>query len=162
MDLESASAVKDFILATVPALQELLAEPTKRKTQQVNASAHLDSPTIMEFAQNALPELFGVQHPANAFMFAVKTQPTQLQLMPVFAVLDSVFLVDHVKYAHRDILSLMDTVLLAQSTPLTILPHKTVHAFLDSSPINGESVLENAVLTKFTILPLKPAHVLMD
>lgn len=136
-------------------------EPTKRKIQQANASAHPDSPTITEYAQNAHQELFGVQHLANASMFAGKTQPTQLQPTPVFAVLDLVFLVGHVKHAHQDILSLMDIVLLAQSTQLTTLPPKIAHVFLDFSPTNGVFVLENVVLTKFITLPLKLAHVLM-
>ncbi len=155
-------AVKDSTLAAEPVLQELLVEQTKRKTQPINASAHLDSLTTMEYAQNVLLEPSGAQPQANASTSAVKIQPTPAQPTPVSAVLDSVFSVDHAKHVHQDISLPMDTVLLAQSTQSSILPPKTVLAFPDSSPINGVSVLENAELTKYTTLPPKPAHALTD
>jgi hypothetical protein len=162
MDLEYAFAVKVSTLAVEPVLQELLVEQTKRKTQPVNASAHLDSPTITESAQNVLLEPSGAQPQANVSMFAVKTQLTPAQLTPACAVLGSAFSVDHAKPAHQDILLPMDTVLLAQSTQSSILPPKTVLAFPDSLPINGVYVLENAELTKSTTLPHKPVHALKD
>jgi hypothetical protein len=68
----------------------------------------------MESAQDVLQEPYGAQLQANASLFAVKTQPTQAQPTHVSAMLDSVFLVVHVKLAHQDISFRMDIALLAQ------------------------------------------------
>lgn len=43
-----------------------------------------------------------------------------------------------------------------------MLPPKTAHVFLDSLPINGVFVLEDAELMKFITLLLKAALALMD
>jgi hypothetical protein len=68
----------------------------------------------MEYVQDALQELFGVQLQADAYLSVAKTQLTLAQPTPVSAMLDSGFLVDRAKHAHQDISSQMDTVLPAQ------------------------------------------------
>ena len=124
--------------------------------------AQLDLLTIMVSAQNALQEPFGAQPQANASSFAVKTQPSQAQPTHVYAMLDSVFLVDHANHAHQDISSLMDIASPAQLTQSSMLPPKLAAAFQDSSPINGVFAPENAEPMRSTMLLLNYAHVLMD
>lgn len=83
---------------------------------------------MMEFAQSALKVLFGAQKQTNAFMFVVKIQSTLNLLLPVSATLDMEYLEAHAKLAQLTTLFLVDTVLLAQSTLITIVLRKVVNA----------------------------------
>lgn len=162
MDLEFAFVVKDSILATAHALQELPVELIKLEIQLENVFVQLDLLTIMESVQDVLQEPSGAQLQANASLSVVKTQLIQAQPTHVSAMLDSVFLVVHAKHAHQDISSQTDIALPAQLTQFSMLLPKLAVAFQDSSPINGVFALENAEQMKSTMLLLKPVHALMD
>lgn len=132
--------------------------PTLKSKTTNNVSAILDSLTTAILAPNALKVLSGVLRPINASLSVVKIQCSLNLQESVFVTLDLVFLEDSAKNAPITISSPMDFALLAQSTQPSTQQPKTVTAYLDSSPTNGEFVLESVVPMKFTILRLKDAH----
>ena len=90
------------------------------------AFAILDSPTMVEFVQNAHQAHSLAPKLINVSMSVVKIQSTLNLLQPVYATLDTVSMEVHAKLALMTISSLMVTVLLAQLIPFTMLLRKVV------------------------------------
>ena len=80
MDWEFVFVVQDFTNQEIPAFLVLLVELMRSQKLTEAAAAKLDTPTMMEFAQNAPRDLSGVQPQTNVSMFADKIQLTLLKL----------------------------------------------------------------------------------
>ena len=109
-ELECASAQSVSSKKDQSVSRENPALPTPSEQQMETATANLDIKTTEVSVLNVLLELSGAQPLKNACSCVVKTQLTQLLLVPVNVLTVSVLWVDCVKNALLTISSAMDTV----------------------------------------------------
>lgn len=154
MESESAFVKQDSLNLPLDVLLEFLVDPTKLELKMEDAAVSPASKTTMEFVLNVPPELSGAQPQANASSFVDKTQLTMIELENASVLKDLVLLEECVRNALPTILSAMDTVLLAQSTPNIVKNQETAIVLVDSLPISLEFVVKNVEPMKNTILIL--------